>query len=119
MRDEVVPKSQPVPVSLKAAPTRNHVNVVCANPVLVALDEPGIPRRAIVSGRRPPEVVIALRLKNGSYLGSSSHQTGDLEQHVHDRLGGQTRDGRTTKVFDTSDEPFGKTSEQMLSFFAE
>src|SRR5437763_5190156 len=110
--NEVVAKEQSVPVFVKRAAARDHVDVVGADAAFCALDEEGIPRRNIIAVGRPPKVVVALSAKNRSDLGASRPQAGDLHEHVNDRLGGETRNRRAAEMLDPADKTLWNASKQ-------
>ncbi|OPY09265.1 MAG: hypothetical protein A4E66_01746 [Syntrophus sp. PtaB.Bin001] len=98
-------------------PGFHNVNVMRSAPVLIALDEPGIERRRILSPCRPPEIVIALRFQDGNDFLSGFIEARHLNQHIHDRFGRKAGDGGTAEVLDSADKIPGKTRQKMDTLF--
>src|SRR5208282_6334088 len=102
MCNEVITKQKALPVLLECPPTSHYVDVVCTDTRVVAPDEERIPRRDVVAEARTPKVVVALRREDGRNLGSGGTEAGHLDQHVHNRLGGESRNGGAAEVFDAA-----------------
>src|SRR2546425_942968 len=98
----------------------DHMDVVGASAAApVALDEPSVEGRAVVSLCGPPEVLVALRLQEGSNSGSGLLQIGYFHQHVHNGLRSQPRHGRAAEMLDAPDEFIRQASQQMILLLAE
>jgi hypothetical protein len=52
--------------------------------------------------------IIALGLQNGRNHQTGGAEAGHLAEHVHDRFGGETRNGGAAEVLDPADEPGGE-----------
>ena len=100
----------------KCPPLGHHVNVVCAHASTVAPDKEGIPRRDVIPEAGAPKVVVALSLEDWHNLGSSGAQTGYLNEHIHDGLGGESGDCSAAEVLDAPDEPWRNTGAQTRGF---
>jgi len=119
MADQVISKQQPLPMLLKNRATRDHMDMMRAVAAKVALDKKGVPRWNVVANRGSPEVVVPSCCQNGSDFGAGRLQTCYLDQHVNDRLRGETGHRGATKVFDPSDKAGRQTCTQVLSFLPE
>ena len=58
----------------------------------------------VVANRGTPEVIVTLRLKNGSDLRSGRPQAGHFHEHINDRLRRKAGDGGAAKVLDPANE---------------
>src|SRR5204862_4612299 len=110
--DQIVAKQQSIPVLGEG--TFHHVDVMRPRARAVALDEPRVPRRTVVSVCGTPDVVVSLR--DEYRRNSPAHRARrsiarrtvsvpviNLDEHVDDRLGGEPGDGRAAEVLDASD----------------
>jgi hypothetical protein len=119
MSNEIVTEQKPTPMLPKYAVPSNHVDVVGADTTRGPLDEKSIPRWNVVAEGGTPEVVIALRLEKWRSLEASGTKTGDLQEHIHNGLGGETRHGCAAKMFDAPDQSFGEEGAQVVGFLTE
>jgi len=101
--NKIVAEEKALPVPLECPPTGHHVDVVRADAPVVAPDEECIPRRDVIAEARAPKVFVALRLENGRNLSSGGAEAGYLNQHIHNRLGSESRNGGAAEVFDAAD----------------
>jgi hypothetical protein len=68
-----------------------------ADAPLVPPDKKRIPRRNVISEAGAPEVVVALTPKDRSNPASGSSEASHLNEHVHNRLCGESRDSSAPK----------------------
>src|SRR4029079_13240033 len=95
----------------------HHVDVVGADSAgRVALYEPGIEGWTVVSMRRAPEVLVALRLQQGSDPIPGRLEVGDLHEQVHDGLRRESWHGAAAKVLYPPDQFRRQARQQMLLF---
>jgi len=100
--NKIVAEEKALPVPLECPPTGHHVDVVRADAPVVAPDEECIPRRDVIAEARAPKVFVALRFEDGGNLSSGGAEAGHLNQHIHNRLGGESRNGGAAEVFDAA-----------------
>src|ERR1700730_306435 len=103
--NEVVTEQQPVPMLSERATASDHVYVVSTHAALVAPKEEGVPRWNVIAECGPPEVIIALCLKNWRNLKAGGADRVSFLEQVYDWLGGKSWDSRAAEVLDTANEP--------------
>ena len=116
MLDEEVPEQQPIPVLEIGL---DGMDVVRPLAIAVALDEPGVERRSVVSGGRPPEILIALRGQDGDDDALRLVEIAYLEKDVDDRLRCQAGNGRAAEMLDPPERGPRKAIDQVFLLLLE
>ncbi len=109
----MIPEGEPFPLRKAGF---DHVNMVRADTVRIAFDEPSVEGRRVVSPGWAPEVIVVPGLENRGDPTARVVEIRHFDEQIHDRFGAQSRNGRAADMFDAADQVARKARLKIVFF---